>query len=431
MTLPQGWAATTLGDCQARTTSLDPRRFPDEVFDLFSVPSYSDYVPETVAGSEIGSTKQTLKAGDVLLCKIVPHIRRGWVVPQPTNRRQIGSGEWIVFRDHGLEPEYLRRFVLSDGFHDQFMQTIAGVGGSLTRARPAEAARIIVPVPPLAEQRHIVAKLDALTARLTRARDELDRISGLASRMIEKAYRDAFDCDGELTTLEEVTPSDAPIIYGILQPGPEVADGVPYVRPTEISDGHIKLDALRRTSREIALQYKRATIRPGDIILTIVGSIGKVALVPEALDGGNITQSSCRIRPDTRKIDGEFLRHWLQSPQAWAQYNSGRLGTAVPRLNLRDIREFTLNLPSLSEQRDIAGHLGAIVTRAKRLEAEATRARALLDRLEAAILAKAFRGELVPQDPNDEPASALLDRIRAQRAAAPKAKRGRRRKVSA
>jgi len=60
------------------------------------------------------------------------------------------------------------------------------------------------------------------------------------------------------------------------------------------------------------------------------------------------------------------------------------------------------------------------------LEAEAARARALLDRLESAILAKAFRGELVLQDPNDEPASVLLDRIRAERAAAPRPKRGRR-----
>jgi hypothetical protein len=78
-------------------------------------------------------------------------------------------------------------------------------------------------------------------------------------------------------------------------------------------------------------------------------------------------------------------------------------------------REFSRKRPS-----------GTAFARADRLEAEAARARALLDRLEAAILAKAFRGELVPQDPNDEPASVLLDRIRAQRAAAPKPKRGRR-----
>ena len=69
--------------------------------------------------------------------------------------------------------------------------------------------------------------------------------------------------------------------------------------------------------------------------------------------------------------------------------------------------------------------------RADRLEAEAARARALLDRLESALLAKAYRGELVLQDPNDEPAQVLLDRIRTQRAAAPQTKRGRKAKVAA
>ncbi len=70
--------------------------------------------------------------------------------------------------------------------------------------------------------------------------------------------------------------------------------------------------------------------------------------------------------------------------------------------------------------------LNVAFARADRLEAEAARARALLDRLESAILAKAFRGELIPQDPNDEHASVLLERIRAQRAVSPKPQRGRR-----
>ena len=83
-------------------------------------------------------------------------------------------------------------------------------------------------------------------------------------------------------------------------------------------------------------------------------------------------------------------------------------------------------LPTLREQTAVIEQLDKAFARANRLEAEAARARALLDRLESAILAKAFRGELVPQDPNDEPASVLLDRIRAERAAAPKSKRGRR-----
>lgn len=89
-----------------------------------------------------------------------------------------------------------------------------------------------------------------------------------------------------------------------------------------------------------------------------------------------------------------------------------------------------LPVPDLKSRRAALHIINAAFARADRLEAEAARARAraLLDRLESAILAKAFRGELVPQDPNDEPASLLLDRIRAERAAAPKINRGRKKK---
>jgi type I restriction enzyme S subunit len=95
------------------------------------------------------------------------------------------------------------------------------------------------------------------------------------------------------------------------------------------------------------------------------------------------------------------------------------------------VRAFHIALPPVAEQKEIVTRIRAALARADRLEAEAARARALLDRLEAAVLARAFRGELVPQDPNDEPASALLARIRAQREAAPKAGRGRKAKKAA
>src|SRR5688572_26122702 len=97
-------------------------------------------------------------------------------------------------------------------------------------------------------------------------------------------------------TLEKIAVEGAPILYGILQPGPDLADGIPYVRPTEIVEDIIDLTSIRRTSPTIAAKYKRSVLKPNDIILSIVGTIGKVALVPPDLDGGNITQSSVRIR---------------------------------------------------------------------------------------------------------------------------------------
>jgi type I restriction enzyme S subunit len=141
-------------------SSINPAEYPDEVFDLLSIPAYDRGAPERASGSEIGSTKQLVQPGDVLLSKIVPHIRRAWVVGPAVNGRQIASSEWIVFRGHHSDPRYLRHFFLSDGFHRQFMQTVSGVGGSLLRARPKYVAKIKTPLPPLEEQRRIAAILD-------------------------------------------------------------------------------------------------------------------------------------------------------------------------------------------------------------------------------------------------------------------------------
>jgi len=85
--------------------AVDPSKYPDEIFDLYSIPAFDNRQPEVVAGRDIGSTKQIVEPGDVLLSKIVPHIRRSWVVGENRNRRIIASGEWIVFRDKRICPE--------------------------------------------------------------------------------------------------------------------------------------------------------------------------------------------------------------------------------------------------------------------------------------------------------------------------------------
>lgn len=140
--------------------SVNPAVYPGEVFQLLSIPAYDRGSAEIALGSEIGSTKQAVQPGDVLLSKIVPHIRRAWVVEPSAGSRQIASSEWIVFRSKKADARYLRHFLVSDGFHRQFMQTVSGVGGSLLRARPKYVAKIKIPLPPLEEQRRIAAILD-------------------------------------------------------------------------------------------------------------------------------------------------------------------------------------------------------------------------------------------------------------------------------
>lgn len=106
--------------------SVDPSRFPNETFDLYSISAFDAGRPEVLLGRQIGSTKQVVQQGDVLLSRIVPHIRRAWVVGMARARRLIASGEWIVFRSRSLSfhPDYLRYLFVSEPFHVKFMNTV-------------------------------------------------------------------------------------------------------------------------------------------------------------------------------------------------------------------------------------------------------------------------------------------------------------------
>jgi type I restriction enzyme S subunit len=223
-------------------------------------------------------------------------------------------------------------------------------------------------LPPLAEQRRIVAKLDRLSTRSTAARDHLARIPKLAARAKQallaaafrgeltgdwrennrpdksaealldelrvlrrnqwiKAEEDKFRAKGKrpantkwkarykaaLPIGEEVQPYEVPetwrwavaeeivapgaeIVYGIVQPGPQLDDGIPYVRGLDIVDGVIQTSQLLKTSPEIAEKYSRATLQGGDVLLGIIRAT-KVAIVPGEIAGANITQGTARFRP--------------------------------------------------------------------------------------------------------------------------------------
>ncbi|ELT4631133.1 TPA: restriction endonuclease subunit S [Acinetobacter nosocomialis] len=162
-----------------RNGSVDPSKFPDETFELHSIPAFDKGTPDIVKGSEIGSSKQLVQENDVMISKIVPHIRRASVVCPKGDYRQIASGEWIIFRSDKIYPDYLKHVLISDTFNKQFMATVSGVGGSLLRARPAFVAKIKIALPPLAEQRRIASILDQadeLRQKRQQAIEKLDQL---------------------------------------------------------------------------------------------------------------------------------------------------------------------------------------------------------------------------------------------------------------
>lgn len=220
-------------------------------------------------------------------------------------------------------------------------------------------------------------------------------------------------------TLQDIVESDSPIMYGILQPGPEVENGVPYVRPTEIVNGEIQLGAVRRTSQAIAEQYKRSSLKPSDVLLSIVGTVGKVATVPPSLAGANITQSSVRIRADATIILPSLIASQLQCSALLRQFSDKMLGTGVPRLNVGDVRTLLVVVPPLGEQRRIVAKLDEFLTASRRAREALDAVPAMLDQYRKSVLAAAFRGELTEdwraKHPKVQPAVSLLEQIQAER----------------
>ena len=219
-------------------------------------------------------------------------------------------------------------------------------------------------------------------------------------------------------SLEDLIGEDAPIVYGIIQAGPEVSNGIPYIRPTELVDGGIDIDSLKRTSPVIASRYSRSVLRAGDVVLAIVGTIGKLAIVPPELEGANITQSSARLRPP-HFMPSAYLAAALRSPQLRAQFDSMEFGVAVRRLNIAHVRALRIPVAPANEQRRIVAKLDDVFDQTCAAKARIERVPELLEKLKRSMLSAAFRGDLTKDwraaHLDVEPASALLDHTRAAR----------------
>lgn len=186
--LPKDWVKLCLKDVRrGRSTTFNPARDPNATLELYSVPSHETGKPEIVRSSEIGSSKQYVGVGDVLLSKINPRLNRSWVVGNHSNHPKIASTEWIVFEKNEAVLSSFLQYVLTDfRIRDYLSHNASGVGGSLTRVKPSLMDTIFIGLPPLDEQYRLVAKIEALFSELDKGVESLK-----TAREQLKIYRQA------------------------------------------------------------------------------------------------------------------------------------------------------------------------------------------------------------------------------------------------
>lgn len=381
------------GELMARRNgSVNPAKFPDEEFELHSIPAFDAGQPELLRGSEIGSSKQIVQPNDVMISKIVPHIRRSSVVGPASGRRQIASSEWIVFRTEELHPHYLRHLLVSDEFNAKFMSTVSGVGGSLLRARPAEVAKIKIPVPSLPEQRRIAAILDKADALRTKRREAIAKLN----QLLQSVFLDMFgssSCENVLVT--DLAASDKAIRTGpfgsqllhsefvdsgvaVLGIDNAVTNSFVWAKPRFISDKKYK-------------SLRRYRVFPGDVLITIMGTCGRCAVVPDDIPVAINTKHLCCITLNSGRCEPEFLHsYFLMHPQARSYLEGRAKGAIMSGLNMGVIKELPVSLPAIEEQRKYVSIKVSLQQQRKRMAGHLFH----LDTLFASLQNRAFSGTL-------------------------------------
>ncbi len=377
------WRKIPLAEFAAeKSGSIDPAKFPDELFDLYSIPAFDSGEPEVRLGSEIGSSKQIVHPKDILLSKIVPHIRRAWVVGHKRGRRLIASGEWIVFRGERLQPDFLRYFLLGNSFHTQFMQTVSGVGGSLVRARPSEVFKITLPVPPMAEQERIVELIDAADC-LRNLRAEADRRSAaLIPALFSKMFGDPVVGSHGWRTEE------------LRQLGRVVTGGTPPGTKEEMFGGDIPFITpgdLERNTREPARYLTEAgsaevrIVRAGSTLVCCIGAtIGKTDLT------WKISAFNQQINAIEwgKEIEDEFGVACLKQCADVVVRQASK--TALPILKKSLFERIRIPVPPLPLQKEFSERVGEI----RAMESAQVASRERVESLFQSMLHRAFNGEL-------------------------------------
>jgi restriction endonuclease S subunit len=327
--------------------TIDPRNTPDEIFDLWSIPAYDAGSPEIIRGGDVGSQKKVVFPNDVLISRIIPHIRRACVVPQNSNnRRQIASTEWIIFSSDEIVPEFLQNILVSDHFHTSFMQTITGVGGSLSRANPSAVGEIKIPLPPITIQKEIVTEIEGYQKVINGARAVIDN------------YRPhiAIAPDWEIVKLSDVTES---ISDGDHMPPPKAENGIPFITISNINkNNQIDFSKTFFVPEEYyeALKPHRKP-QKDDILYTVTGSYGIPVLIES--DIKFCFQRHIGLIRASAKINTRYLYYLLSSRFILNQADSAATGVAQKTVSLTTLRDFSIPVPPIEIQKAIVAEIEA------------------------------------------------------------------------
>jgi type I restriction enzyme S subunit len=439
--LPQGWNECALEDCLEILDSLRKPINNNERQSRIDGLDQSELYPYYGATGQVGFIDGYLFDGELVALGEdgVPFLD-----PFKSKAYMLNGKTWVNNHAHvvngfsGINNRYICYFLNQFDYHDYVN------GATRLKLTQTNMRRLPIKLAPSREQSRIANKLDSLLAKVQDTQTRLEKIPGILKRFHQSVL--AAATSGELTKEwregksydEKGFPSEWSYSkfsdIGELARGkskhrprndPQLFDGpYPFIQTGEVaqSDGFIK--SHKKTYNEFGLTQSRL-FPEGTLCITIAANIANTAILtypacfPDSVVGFIAEENTAdaifiKYLVDTFKDDLELL-----AP-----------ATAQKNINLSILNSLQLPLPTYEEQKEIVRQVESLFALADKVEKQYQTAKQRTDRLTQSLLAKAFRGELVPQDPNDESASALLKRIQAEREALEKTKPKKKRPVT-
>jgi len=346
--------------------------------------------------------KKQLKYGDIILEK------SGGGPKQPVGRviifdKEEGDFSFSNFTSviriknfKEVDFNYLHRFLFFS-YISGATETMQSHSTGIRNLKFDDYKAIEIPFPPLPEQQRIVAILDEAFAAIAKAKANAQQNLQNAKELFESYLQGVFENKGEgweEKSLEELADEKCTLSYGIVQPGEEYLDGLPIIRPTDLTKRFIDLTGLKRIDPKLADGYKRTKLIGDELLLCVRGTTGTISIATKDLVGANVTRGIVPIRFNSKIINQEFGYYLLISNFIQKQIRAKTYGAALMQINIGDLRKIQTAYPPLKTQQAIVQKLDALSAETKKLESIYQQKINDLEELKKSVLQKAFAGEL-------------------------------------
>jgi len=255
-----------------------------------------------------------------------------------------------------------------------------GQGATIKYISKNKYQNMTIPLPSVADQQRIVAELDCLNEMIALKQEQLKEFDKLAQSIFYDMFGDPMDNIHvwEISVLQDVVSENCSISYGIVQPGDDVENGVPVVRPVDLVNQVVYKDGLKIVDKAISDSYKRTILRGDELLFCVRGTTGIISFASEELEGCNVTRGITPLEFGDR-IDRYYAYYLLNTPYLQSIIAEKTNGIALKQINMRDVRLLPIMCPPLALQQQFAEKIQAIEAQKELVKQSIAETQHLLD----------------------------------------------------